>query len=268
MLAHGHNRAWMIETLRDLGDQDLPAALLASLAQWEEQARGLTLRRLTVMTVADTDVLDHLAEQSTVRRHFQETLSCHHIAVDPTQVERLLRALRRRGHTPLVEPGVVAPAPSEAELLDEGAAAHLWFVLRVYLNLADLARLPVVPPAALLDRLREALGRDRLAELSTLADETQRRLRDAIDGYTPFPAPLPDIDHAAIRTAVERALEKRDSLEIVYHTAGRGERTRRVVDPLRLEERGGAAYLIAYCHLRRAERVFRIDRIERIEIRS
>jgi predicted DNA-binding transcriptional regulator YafY len=38
--------------------------------------------------------------------------------------------------------------------------------------------------------------------------------------------------------------------------------TQRHVDPLRLEWRGDVAYLIAYCHLRQAQRVFRVERIE------
>ena len=262
MLAHGLRRAWMGETLSALTGQDLPSTLLKRLARWEEQARRLKLRRLTVLTVAEADTLDRLAEQRTIRRHFQETLSSHHVVVEPNQAERLLRALQRRDHTPLIEPGVVSPPSLESELLDEGAASQLWLVLRVYLDLADLVCLPTIPPVALLDRLGEELSQDQLSELAALADEAQRHLRDAIDGYTPFPAPLPDVDHAAIRDVIERVLEKGLALEIVYHTAGRGERTRRVVEPLRMEERGGAAYLIAHCRLRREERVFRIDRIE------
>jgi proteasome accessory factor C len=107
-----------------------------------------------------------------------------------------------------------------------------------------------------------ALEADQLAAVVAQAEEACDRLRDALDGYTPFPAPLAGVDHAAIGAKIEQALADDQAVEIVYHTAGRGERTTRVVEPLRLEEHRGAVYLIAYCRLRQAERVFRMDRIE------
>jgi len=61
---------------------------------------------------------------------------------------------------------------------------------------------------------------------------------------------------------IEEALTRREALEIVYWTEGRGRRTQRVVEPRRLEWRGEVPYLIAYCRLRQEERVFRVDRIE------
>ena len=42
----------------------------------------------------------------------------------------------------------------------------------------------------------------------------------------------------------------------------------RTVDPLRLEERRGVRYLVAYCHLRHAERLFRLDRIRAASVSS
>ncbi|RME48310.1 MAG: WYL domain-containing protein [Chloroflexi bacterium] len=42
--------------------------------------------------------------------------------------------------------------------------------------------------------------------------------------------------------------------------------TNRRVDPIRIDERRGTQYLVAYCHLRQAERSFRIDRILEIKI--
>jgi predicted DNA-binding transcriptional regulator YafY len=62
---------------------------------------------------------------------------------------------------------------------------------------------------------------------------------------------------------LEGAIRERATIEIEYYTAGRAHRTTRLVDPLRLEWRGDAVYLIAYCHLRGDQRVFRVDRIGR-----
>jgi predicted DNA-binding transcriptional regulator YafY len=83
-----------------------------------------------------------------------------------------------------------------------------------------------------------------------------------IEGYATFPAPLPEVDHAKMECIIERALEEACPVRLVYHTTGRGERTERVVEPLRIDERGGARYLVAYCRLRQDERVFRLDRVE------
>jgi len=51
-----------------------------------------------------------------------------------------------------------------------------------------------------------------------------------------------------------------------YYTAGRNELTHRVVEPLRVERRGKALYLIAFCHRAQAERIFRLDRIRAITL--
>jgi predicted DNA-binding transcriptional regulator YafY len=64
--------------------------------------------------------------------------------------------------------------------------------------------------------------------------------------------------------ALEAAIEAGETVEIDYYTASRAHQTTRRVDPLRLEWRGDVVYLIAYCHLREDQRVFRVDRIERI----
>jgi hypothetical protein len=240
----------------------VPSAVIERLETWETRARGLTLRRLTVLSVADPRTLEQLTGHRSIRPLLRETLSSHHIAVDPDQMERLLQALRRRGHTPLVEPGALSSSSPKGGSLPGGAGAHLWLALRTYLNLADLAQLPAVPPAGLLDQLEQNIEQDELAQLASLAADARRRLADVIDGYAAFPAPLPDVDHTAIWEVVEQALQEACPLQIVYHTAGRGERTERVVEPLRLEEWGGARYLVAYCRLRQEERVFRLDRIE------
>ncbi len=65
--------------------------------------------------------------------------------------------------------------------------------------------------------------------------------------------------------ALEAALQTGEAILIEYLSA-QGEVTRRWVLPLRLDERSGTRYLVAYCHLRQAERSFRLDRI--LSVRS
>lgn len=57
------------------------------------------------------------------------------------------------------------------------------------------------------------------------------------------------------------AISNRQSVEMVYYSAARGDVTSRRVDPYHLRFAEGAWYLIGYCHLREEARTFAIDRI-------
>ena len=61
---------------------------------------------------------------------------------------------------------------------------------------------------------------------------------------------------------VLQALQERRRLIINYYTASTGEMNRRKVDHLSLDE----DMLTAYCHLRKAERVFKLNRIESAQL--
>ncbi len=60
------------------------------------------------------------------------------------------------------------------------------------------------------------------------------------------------------------ALSRRCSLEIRYQTSS-GE-TDRVISPLYASEQDGMVYVIAFCHMRQAQRTFRLDRILRARL--
>jgi hypothetical protein len=57
-------------------------------------------------------------------------------------------------------------------------------------------------------------------------------------------------------------LRLQQALDILYHAPGGVRPENRRITPLLMEERGGQVYVIAYCHTRRAQRTFRLDRIE------
>ena len=57
-------------------------------------------------------------------------------------------------------------------------------------------------------------------------------------------------------------------VSVVYQGAANAEATRRQVDPYALVFRAGLWYLVGYCHLRRAPRTFRLDRIQKLSILS
>jgi proteasome accessory factor C len=68
-----------------------------------------------------------------------------------------------------------------------------------------------------------------------------------------------------VLAALRDAVAGRRQVEIDYYVYGRDERTRRVVDPYAVFAAEGEWYLTAWCHLARAERRFRVDRIRALE---
>ena len=61
---------------------------------------------------------------------------------------------------------------------------------------------------------------------------------------------------------IETVLAAGGCLEIVYQPPAERRPHVRLVQPLRLEQRGGLYYLHAYCYLAEANRVFRLDRLQ------
>ena len=215
--------------------------------------------------------LDQLAAQPALRRHFRETLSPRHIVLDARTLESLVRELRARGHHPhlafpLPAADPLAPArnpdrPDGQHPWGPGGAAHLLLAARVFNELARFIRPTAALPAAVLDPLRAELSDRQRETVEQLAAETLDRLAAALDGYTPHGPYRDAMPLEESRALLEQALAAGRPVELDYWTAGRQELTHRTVEPLRLEERRGVPYLVAYCRLRCAERLFRLDRI-------
>jgi DNA polymerase-3 subunit epsilon len=70
---------------------------------------------------------------------------------------------------------------------------------------------------------------------------------------------VPQHEQPALPPVLIEALARRCSLRIRYEV--KGSETDRVISPLYATEQNGAAYVIAFCHLRQAQRTFRLDRI-------
>jgi len=72
--------------------------------------------------------------------------------------------------------------------------------------------------------------------------------------------------HDRTRSALEEAVRSRRQVRMSYFVPKRDERTERVVDPLQVATVRGADYLEAFCHQAGARRVFRLDRIDALEV--
>jgi proteasome accessory factor C len=92
-------------------------------------------------------------------------------------------------------------------------------------------------------------------------EQLDRRAAESTDAVRVLPA-----DPAPALGTVREGLDRSRRLWMKYYTASRDTVTERTVDPLRILVTDGHAYLEAYCHLARAIRHFRIDRIEEIRV--
>ena len=66
---------------------------------------------------------------------------------------------------------------------------------------------------------------------------------------------------------IEEAMRARTALRIRY-LGSDGQQSERVVQPRKVTLREQATYLVAYCHLKREERTFRLDRIVELRIEN
>jgi predicted DNA-binding transcriptional regulator YafY len=62
------------------------------------------------------------------------------------------------------------------------------------------------------------------------------------------------------------AVHEHRQISFLYQSASADKATKRKVDPYALVVRAGLWYLVGYCHLRRAPRTFRVDRIQNLRI--
>src|SRR5262249_23550139 len=77
-------------------------------------------------------------------------------------------------------------------------------------------------------------------------------------------------DHAETLQQVRRAVIQRRTVRFDYHARGgediSGTKTNRDADPYALVNARNRWYIIAYCHLRKDVRGFRIDRMDKLEV--
>jgi hypothetical protein len=239
----------------------LPPLVVGTLYRWSAAVDRLRVRQITILEAQEAELLQALTTERRIRETLLETLSARAVRVDGAQLDALLRRLAYRDLYPHVD--VPTPGPQPQFELSAEERSTIGAALALYATLADRLGADIRPPHTLARQWRKRLT----AAERDAVDRQVERLLDALRGATPPPTedhlPVPTGEHL---TVLEQAIADGASVELRYYTAGRDHVTRRRVDPLRLEWRGEVAYLIAYCHLRQAQRVFRVDRIEALAV--
>jgi len=281
-LQRGHTVEGVVNFLERASGEPLPAPVLGALYRWEEAFDRVAIRQVLLLQARDPAVLRDLAAQRRIRETLGATLNARTVEVRADRLDALLRRLARRDVLPRLDlPRALLGLPPDRAPDDEASCAAGWergpggegqaeraviaVALRVYAHLADALGLSTRPAYALARRwsqglplpLRDAVERTVAQTVEALHRAAPEEMEDRL------PEPV-----GPLLESLERAIQERATVEIEYYTAGRAHRTTRRVDPLRLEWHGDVVYLVAHCHLRGEQRVFRVDRIGRVRRRE
>ena len=106
------------------------------------------------------------------------------------------------------------------------------------------------------DKIGRVLSRDALRLLDQMRE---------IIGVRAVGAKLqaPAAEHLSL---IQKAMLERRRLDMRYYSMSRDEENRRQVDPYHLTVFDGGFYLVGYCHLRKTERIFAIERIRELNM--
>jgi hypothetical protein len=270
-----------------LGEPPHPTLLARLAAQPRLHARcGV------VLEFNDARHLARLRRQRSLRLELDELLSPRHAFLDAWHAPRLLRRLLRRGLIdqqaldnllPEIEPPVEvkkdgrrATPGTPGQRLPRSDRQYL---ISLYLLAEELGdsrnpwlRPPAVwrpapfpvPPPGLLARLANGLSSAECGAAARRASVFLERLApphpvsSEADAWPVYPDP-------DLTLRLEQAIARQETLDAFYHAVGRPAPEHRRLTPLLVEQRGARFYLLAYCHLRQANRTFRLDRLRLLD---
>jgi len=129
-------------------------------------------------------------------------------------------------------------------------------------------RLTTAEAAALLVALRTLADAPGVVDTAAVRRATAKIERAVGDAgvAVDFDGPGRDQEEELATAAVREALASGRALRILYYTAGRDAVSRRTIDPMRLLLAEGRGYLEAWCRRAEAVRLFRLDRVEEVEV--
>lgn len=280
-LSHGYDLADVHFLLAQGAGQPLSGAALLQLARWQEALVRIRCEPGFCLRPDAPATLSSLRRRQPFRAATELGASRRWAFVGQAEAAPLMRYLRRAGYVLTADaagPDRATPPAALSPLLRRrlpltalATLAGVYGRLRAYvpgladLGLADLeqALLAALPPHSQAAVARLVTSNDALIaqRLSTTDNDPEALPAPAAGPPAPVAARRPD--PAGIMDPIHAALAAGTALDIFYADTG-GEVTQRRIRPLRLEERWGRQYVVAYCELRRDERSFRLDRIVEI----
>jgi hypothetical protein len=221
---------------------------------------------------SDPGELLRLRQSASWRRELDRIVSPRHVLLDPWNAPRLLRRLYDQGLVcesdleslsaglPPLETSTQGLSKQsqrrdKGKTLSKGDRAYLLSLLLIAEGLMS----PFAPPPGLMGKLVDGLD---AALRASAAHKATRALAELAPAPKWVPEEeVPPTPEPELIAALQRAIDKEETVDVLYHVYGRRTPEYRHLSPLLVEQRGPRYYLIAYCHTRRANRTFRLDRL-------
>jgi hypothetical protein len=211
-----------------------------------------------VVEFSDSQEIKELRIAGLVRSDTAEVISQRHLHLEPLKARRTLARLARRGVIPpedTLRGQPVSERGGKPLLLSDSERA----LLITALYLAGQADPSLAGPPGLLEKLTGGIS----AQISSAAADQARQALDRLQWRwnLPLEEELPPVPPDILRRRLETAIARQESLDVLYQPAGRKTTEPRRISPNMMEQRGRRWYVLAYCHTRRGNRTFRLDRM-------
>lgn len=227
---------------------ELPA--LAELAYALDDQPYLTIAPGYLLTFSDPEEFRQMRRVPRLQPFQEGTLSAHHLFLSPSHASPILNWLQAHGLCAL-------PTQTEENHQDP-LTQNEQAVLLALVLFAEGSQAMRVPPGIIAKLIRNL-------PLSVRAAATRKAWR-ALEQTFPRPSWVPEpevppMPAPEILLRLERAIHSQTPVDFLYRKGQTHSPEARHVTPLLIEQRGLRFYLIGYCHTRRANRMFRLDRM-------
>jgi hypothetical protein len=213
--------------------------------------------------------LERLANDWRVRACLGELLAPRYATIKPPSLTRLGNLLKRRGFFLNLAPPLSHSGPfGRSRLSFTLSRFQLGTVLAslIILRRQEVAMgYPTIELDGLISYLEDYLTSKEKQEADRIAatfDISAGNIETS--EFRPGVTGGGKVSLNELRWKLEEALAEEKELLIEYFTPGKPPQ-QRWIEPLQLNEREEYIYLLAYCHLRREKRVFRLDRMRLLD---
>jgi hypothetical protein len=262
-VAAGVGVAQIFHHLQDSLARPLSRRQGRQIRQWAQSARQARIRTVTLLETADAALMGKLRSRRHSRALLGAPLSPTRAEINPQHLTALVDHLATLDLFVSPPTQTLPPAPSPTTPHGDGGIIYL--ALRLLMRLGDHLPLPLSVRLDQIDELRRSLSPHQLAAADLHVQAILEELEALLSGYLRLPAWRIDVDNKDVWPRLQRALQHEESITIHYWNAEQTTPSQRRITPYYIETRRHVHYLHAYCHLRQQERIFRVDRIERIE---
>ena len=227
-----------------------------------------------VLAFKSAEELLRLRERRSWRNELGDLLSSRHVHIDPWRAPVLLRRLHRLGllaEADLEAPAVLAAAPETLGAFNENpqgkrgpyfSTTDRAYILALLL-FAEGLQATFGPPPGLYAKLVSNMDESLRISAARKANEAMAHIVPPAK-WIPEEEP-PEMPEAELIDYLEKAIRIQQPIDVMYQAAERSHPEYRHITPYLLEQRGLRWYLIGYCHIRRANRTFRLDRMKLLE---